>query len=424
MAISILFVVLTALSVSSALQGFVLLAFARRPVRGPQEGHRRRVSVIVPCFNEEKVLSKTIDSIFASRGVELDRVICVDDGSNDGTLKVMLEAQQCHGDVLLVLSQSNHGKAAALNHALTAVDTEFFVSVDADTQVLPDTLGRLLAHFTDPLVAAVSGQMIVGNRHPAQAFVYAAQVREYESANNIERRAFAHLQRITVIPGAIGAFRHSAVVEAGGYPEGTLAEDAHLTLALLLNGHRTTHEASATVLTEGPDTMAGLRRQRVRWATGKTQVLLRVAGPALRRGGLAATLWLYLLWNNSILPLVWLPSAVLLPLSAVTLVLRNPETVTWVATAYLFTLALNYGHFVLSRRFARSLDAASRAAAGLVEVHTGFRSTVAIPFVGSLATWVAWARILTGQHGGWDKLDRSGDVETQALSPNGVFDAD
>ncbi|MEU3982450.1 glycosyltransferase family 2 protein [Streptomyces sp. NPDC026672] len=424
MFVSVLFVVLTSLSISSSLQGFVLLAVARRPVRGPREEPRRRVSVIVPCFNEEKVLGKTLDTILASRGVELDRVICVDDGSTDGTLKVMDEAQRQHGDVLLVLNQLNSGKAAALNHALTAVGSEFFVSVDADTQVLPDTLARLLDHFADPRVAAVSGQMIVGNRRPAQDFVYAAQVREYESANNIERRAFAHLRRITVIPGAIGAFRRSAVVEAGGYPEGTLAEDAHLTLALLLNGHRTTHEASATVLTEAPDTMAGLRRQRVRWATGKTQVLLRVAGPSLRRGGLAATLWLYLLWNNSILPLVWLPSTVLLPLSAVALLARGPGTATWVVAASVLTLVVNYGHFVVARRFAHSLDAAGRAAAGLVEVRTGFRAAVVIPFVGSLATWVAWARLLTGRRGGWDKLDRSGDVHVQAAPAKGALDAD
>ncbi|MFF2964540.1 glycosyltransferase [Streptomyces sp. NPDC057963] len=424
MYVSILFVVLSALSVFSSVQGFVLLAVARKPVRGPREELRRRVSVLVPCFNEEKVLRETIDSILASRGVEFGRVICVDDGSIDGTLEVMHEAQRRHGEVLLVLRQRNRGKAAALNHALTAVGTEFFASVDADTQLLPDTLARLLEHFTDPRVAAVSGQMIVGNRHPAQDFVYAAQVREYESANNIERRAFAHGRRITVIPGAIGAFRRSAVAEAGGYPEGTLAEDAHLTLALLLNGHRTTHEASSTVLTEAPDTMAGLRRQRVRWATGKTQVLLRVANPALRRGGLAAALWLYLMWNNSILPLVWLPSAVLLPFSAVALLTRGPETVTWVAAVCVLTLAVNYGYFVASRRYARSIDAAGRAAAGLVEVRTGFRSTVVIPLVSSLATWVAWARILTGRPGGWDKLDRSGDVRVQAFSAKGALDAD
>ncbi|WP_432047157.1 glycosyltransferase family 2 protein [Streptomyces asiaticus] len=416
--------VLATLSVFSSLQGFVLLAVARKPVYGPREEPWRQVSVLVPCFNEEKVVSKTIDSILASRGVELDRVICVDDGSTDSTLEVLYEAQRRHGDVLLVLSQRNRGKAAALNHALTAVGTEFFVSVDADTQVLPGTLARLLDHFTDPRVAAVSGQMIVGNRRPAQDFVYAAQVREYESANNIERRAFARLRRITVIPGAIGAFRRSAVAEAGGYPEGTLAEDAHLTLALLLNGHLTTHEASATVLTEAPDTMAGLRRQRVRWATGKTQVLLRVAGPALRRGGLAAALWLYLLWNNSILPLVWLPSAVLLPLSTVALLVRGPETVTWVMAVCVLTLAVNWGYLVVSRRFARSLDAAGRAAAGLVEVRTGLRSTAVIPLVGSLATWVAWARILTGQRGGWDKLDRSGDVQVRSFPAEGALDAD
>jgi cellulose synthase/poly-beta-1,6-N-acetylglucosamine synthase-like glycosyltransferase len=422
--VDVVFVVLTVLSVFSSVQGFVLLAVARKPVPPPREGPRQRVSVLVPSFNEEKVLRKTIDSILASRDVDLDRVICVDDGSTDGTLAVMRAAARRYGDVILLLGQPNLGKAAALNHALTAVGTEFFVSVDADTQVLPDTLARLLDRFADPRVAAVSGQMIVGNRHPAQDFVYSAQVREYEFANNIERRAFSRMRRITVIPGAIGAFRRSAVTEAGGYPEGTLAEDAHLTLALLLNGHRTVHEASAAVLTEAPDTIAGLRRQRVRWATGKTQVLLRIAWPALRRGGIAAALWLYLLWNNSLLPLVSVPSTVLLPLSAVVLLLRGGANVTEVVVLSVLTITVNYGYLVVSRRFARSLDAAGRAAAGLVEVRTGFRSTVVIPLVSSLATWVVWSRILTGRRGAWDKLDRSGDVQVQAMAANGAPDGD
>ncbi|MFF4592575.1 glycosyltransferase family 2 protein [Amycolatopsis sp. CA-161197] len=417
---TVVFWVLTLLSVWSSGQGFVLLALARKPVPPPPSGPRRRVSVLVPCFNEAKVLRKTIDAILASRGVELDRVICVDDGSTDATRAVMREAVAHYGDVILVLGQRNLGKAAALNRGLTAVTTEFFVSVDADTQVLPDTLARLLGHFADPRVAAVSGQMIVGNRRPAQDFVYAAQVHEYETANNIERRAFSRMRRITVIPGAIGAFRRRAVAAVGGYPEGTLAEDAHLTLALLLAGHRTVHEASAAVLTEAPDTMASLRRQRVRWATGKTQVLLRIAWPALRRGGIAAMLWLYLLWNNSVLPLVSVPSAVLLPLSAVVLLLRGDDLPEVVAVAVL-TIVVNYGYFVVSRRFARSLDAAGRAAAGLVAARTSFRSTVVIPVVGSWATWIAWARIVTGRRGAWDKLDRSGDVQVQ---PVGVLDAD
>jgi cellulose synthase/poly-beta-1,6-N-acetylglucosamine synthase-like glycosyltransferase len=411
------FVVLALISMLSSIQGFVLLLVAgkrdRRPAARPA-GPRPRVSVLVPCYNEERVLRKTVDSIMESRGVDIDHIVCVDDGSTDGTFEVMVAAARRHGDTITLLSQENLGKAVALNHGLTAVDTEFFVSVDADTQVLPDTIARLLGRFDDPRVAAVSGQMIVGNRFPAQEFVYGAQVREYEFANNIERRAFSRMRRITVIPGAIGAFRRQAVAEAGGYPEGTLAEDAHLTLLLLMRGHRTVHESSAVVLTEAPDTVARLRRQRIRWATGKTQVILTITRPALKQRGMTALIWLYLAWNNSVLPLFSLPSAILLPLCAVAIILSGGAgAIGGVVAISLLTIAVNYTYFVVSRKFARSLDAAQRAAVGLAEAPTGLLSTVVIPVVGSLATWVAWYRIITGRPGAWDKLDRSGDVQVR-----------
>jgi hypothetical protein len=198
-------------------------------------------------------------------------------------------------------------------------------------------------------------------------------------------------------------------------------------LLLLMRGHRTVHEPSATVLTEAPDTVSGLRRQRIRWATGKTQVILRIARSALSKHGKMTLIWLYMAWNNSVLPLLSLPSAVLFPLSAGAIVLRGGPgllSAVGVVTISLLTIAMNYAHFAVSRRFARSIDAEGRAAAGLAEVSAGFRSTVVIPVVAALATWVAWLRILTGRSGAWDKLDRSGDVQALPgpLVTNGARD--
>jgi cellulose synthase/poly-beta-1,6-N-acetylglucosamine synthase-like glycosyltransferase len=416
--VGITFVVLALICTFTSIQGFVLMLVARNGDRVPPErlaGPRRRVSVLVPCFNEERVLRKTVDSIMESRGVDIDRIICIDDGSTDSTIEVMRDTARRYGDTITVLSQENRGKAAALNHGLTASDTEFFVCVDADTQVLPDTVARLLGRFDDPRVAAVSGQMIVGNGFPAQEFVCDAQVREYEFANNIERRAFSRMQRITVIPGPIGAFRRRAVAEAGGYPETTLVEDAHLTFLLLIGGHRTVHEPSAVALTEAPDTVAGLRRQRIRWATGKMQLNLRIARLALKQRGVTTLIWLYLSWNDSVLPLLAVPKAILFPLCAVAIILSGgTSAVTGVVVISLLTIAVNYAHFVVVRRFARVLDAEGRAAVGLAEAPTGLLSTVVISVVGSIAIWVALYRIVTGRRGVWDKLDRSGDVQVQA----------
>ena len=422
MSIDIAFWLLALITSYSSIQGFILLAMARKHNRVPVDraaGPRQRVSVLIPCFNERKVLRKTLDSILMSRRVSIAHVICIDDGSTDGTIEIMRDMQRLHGDIIVVLSQSNMGKAAALNHGLTAVDTDFFVSIDADTQVMPDTIADLLAGFDDDRVAAVSGHMLVGNRRPSSKVVYGAQVREYELANNIERRAFSKIRRITVVPGAVGAFRSKAVANVGGYPEGTLAEDAHLTMLLLMNDQRAVHQPSAIVLTEAPDTLSGLYRQRVRWATGKTQVILRTARSALKQRGTMFWIWSYMAWNHSVLPLFSMLGTIFLPASALAILTRSQQSSGPADTATVVVVAIsvvlvNGIYFWVSRRFAHSLDAEGRAAAGLMKTPTGLRSTLLIPAVSSVAAWVAWHTITTGKRSTWNKLDRSGDVRLPA----------
>jgi cellulose synthase/poly-beta-1,6-N-acetylglucosamine synthase-like glycosyltransferase len=405
------FVLLALITCCSTVQGFVLLLMATRPdpsaarqVTGPPV----RVSVLVPCFNESKVLSKTLESIITSRHVDIARIICVDDGSTDGTMEVMLDMHRRHGDAILVLSQENRGKATALNHGLTAVDTDFFVSIDADTQVLPDTIANLLAGFDTDRVAAVSGHMLVGNRFPTSNTVFDAQVREYEFANNVERRAFSLIRRITVVPGAVGAFRSKEVAAVGGYPEGTLAEDAHLTMLLLMNGREVVHRPSAVVLTEAPDTLGGLYKQRLRWAIGKIQMVLKTARPALRRHDSMTLMWCYMVWNHSVLPLFSLLGTIFLPVCAIVILIQ--EGLTGVLLVAVAVALVNYVYLRVSRRFAHSLDVDSRAAAGLPDTRIKFLSTMVVPTVSSVVTWVAWYAVITGRRSAWNKLDRSGDV--------------
>ena len=131
----------------AALQDVVLLAMARwgstasRPPTG--EEALPAVTVLVPCFDEERVLLDTLRSVLRSEGVTIDRVVCIDDGSDDATLDVMRAGQRLPGGVdVLVLHQENAGESAALNLGLQEVRTEFFVALDADTQVMPDTVAR------------------------------------------------------------------------------------------------------------------------------------------------------------------------------------------------------------------------------------------------------------------------------------------
>jgi cellulose synthase/poly-beta-1,6-N-acetylglucosamine synthase-like glycosyltransferase len=144
------------------------------------------------------------------------------------------------------------------------------VALDADTLFPPDTLPKLARWFADPRVGAVAGNALVGNR---RNLITRWQALEYVTAQNLERRALAALGAVTVVPGAVGAWRRSALEELGGYPADTLAEDQDLTLAAQRAGWRVEFDPDARAYTEAPETVAGLLKQRFRWSFGTLQCL-------------------------------------------------------------------------------------------------------------------------------------------------------
>ncbi|MCK9910032.1 glycosyltransferase family 2 protein, partial [Microbacteriaceae bacterium K1510] len=109
----------------------------------------------------------------------------------------------------------NGGKARAINAGLAVARGEVVVALDADTHFEPDTIARLARWFEDEKIGAVAGNAKVGNRIN---LITRWQALEYITAQNLERRALAALDCITVVPGAVGAWRRSALVELGGFP--------------------------------------------------------------------------------------------------------------------------------------------------------------------------------------------------------------
>ena len=164
----------------------------------------------------------------------------------------------------------NGGKASALNRALLVARGEIVVALDADTQFERETVSRLVRWFSDERIGAVAGNARVGNRIN---LVTRWQAIEYVTAQNVERRALDSLGAITVVPGAVGAWRLAALVEVGGYPEDTLAEDQDLTIAIQRKGWRVAYDVEAIALTEAPETLRALGKQRYRWSFGTLQCL-------------------------------------------------------------------------------------------------------------------------------------------------------
>jgi cellulose synthase/poly-beta-1,6-N-acetylglucosamine synthase-like glycosyltransferase len=257
------------------------------------------VSVLIPAYNEERVIERSVSQVLASENVRLE-VIVIDDGSKDGTSQVVEKAFAGDARVRL-LELENGGKARALNQGLAIANSDIVIALDADTQFEPGTIARLARWFADnEKLAAVAGNAKVGNRIN---IVTKWQALEYITAQNLERRALARLGAMTVVPGAVGAWRKQAILEVGGYPPETLAEDQDLTIAVQRAGWDVSYDQSAIAWTEAPQTIGQLARQRFRWAYGTIQCVWkhkRILGGGRPRGlaliGLPQTILFQLLF--------------------------------------------------------------------------------------------------------------------------------
>jgi cellulose synthase/poly-beta-1,6-N-acetylglucosamine synthase-like glycosyltransferase/peptidoglycan/xylan/chitin deacetylase (PgdA/CDA1 family) len=283
------------------------LALAKR-LRGKSEPEVRDdgppVTVLIPAFNEEKVIVTTVERILSSTYRNLE-VLVIDDGSKDHTAYIA-RSHFMHDRRVGVLSIPNGGKANALNVGLGHARGEVVVALDADTQFNPDTISRLVRWFADPKVAAVAGNAKVGNR---LNMITRWQALEYIVAQNLERRALSALDTLTVVPGAVGAWRRTALAKLGGFPLDTLAEDQDLTIAVQVAGHRVLFDSSAIAWTEAPATVRGLAKQRFRWAYGTLQCLWKYRritfNPKFPQLGMIALpqVWLFQILLTTLAPL-------------------------------------------------------------------------------------------------------------------------
>jgi cellulose synthase/poly-beta-1,6-N-acetylglucosamine synthase-like glycosyltransferase/peptidoglycan/xylan/chitin deacetylase (PgdA/CDA1 family)/spore germination protein YaaH len=226
------------------------------------------VSILVPAYNEELVIEKTIRSLLASDYSNYE-IIVIDDGSQDDTSKVVAEKFGNEERVRL-FTVANAGKASALNTGIREARGEIVIALDADTLFAPQTVGALAHRFYNKELGAIAGNAKVGNR---VNLVTRWQALEYITSQNMDRRAFASLNCITVVPGAVGAWRKDLLIEAGGFPVDTLAEDQDLTLRIRRLGYTIGYEETAIAWTEAPHNLRTLAKQRFRWAYGTLQCM-------------------------------------------------------------------------------------------------------------------------------------------------------
>lgn len=264
----------------------------RRP---PRRAPTARLTVLVPLFNEERVIQGTVESLLRTAGVrpplsphpssgfELE-ILLIDDGSTDASPQIIGELAKVHPQVRALILPQNRGKAEALNAGLEQVTSEYTACIDADTVIRPSTLPRLLGTLEEtPSMSAACANIRVGNeRHPFTAL----QSVEYITAQGLERRAQDALNCITTLPGACTVYRTAPLRDVGGWSPRTLTEDTDLSLAFLQSRLQTCFVDDALAFTEAPQSLSGLWRQRRRWLRGYHQNLRFHFFPSLRVGGI------------------------------------------------------------------------------------------------------------------------------------------
>lgn len=230
------------------------------------------VSIIVPVYNEEKVVAESVRSL-----LDLDypnyEIIIVNDGSTDDTKKVaetLVGYQKGRYNEIKVslIDKPNGGKSRALNAGIRYSKAEFVLCMDGDSQLNEDSLKLAVRHFTNPEIGAVAGNVKVMNRGK---FFTDLQALEYIEGLNMARSAQSFIKLVNIIPGPIGLFRKKAIEEAGFYSSDTFAEDADLTLKILANGWKIYYEPNSISYTEAPAKLQQLMKQRYRWTRGIIQ---------------------------------------------------------------------------------------------------------------------------------------------------------
>ena len=262
------------------------------------------VSIIVPVYNEGKIIKNSILSL-----LNLDyknyEIIIVNDGSSDDTKQIaesMIGYQQGKYSKIKIslINQPNLGKARALNAGIYYSKAEFVLCMDGDSQLSPESLRAGIRHFKNPRIGAVAGNVKVMNR---KRFFTDLQALEYIEGLNMARSAQSYIKLVNIIPGPIGIFRRKAIESAGYYSSDTYAEDADLTLKLLAKDWKIYYEPKAISYTEAPVNLHQLLKQRYRWTRGILQSIRKhkklLFNPTVNLGHT------FILWVMSYEALIW-----------------------------------------------------------------------------------------------------------------------
>ncbi len=230
------------------------------------------VSVLIPCHNEGRVVREVLEKM-ANLDYPDYEIIAIDDGSTDDTLSVLREAARAIPRLRVVALSKNQGKATALKYGLLASRSEFLVCTDADAFLAPDALRWILWHFVNfPRVGAVTGNPRIRNRTTLLGKI---QVGEYSTIIGMIKRTQRVLGKVFTVSGVTVAYRKRALLDVGLWSDDMATEDIDASWKLQTRFWDVRFEERALSWILTPETLAGLWKQRVRWAQGGAEVMLK-----------------------------------------------------------------------------------------------------------------------------------------------------
>lgn len=237
------------------------------------KNYRPLVSIIIPAWNEEVGIAKTIRSVMRNsyKNVEL---IIIDDGSDDETKKQVLCVKNRYyknGHKIRLISQQNTGKAGALNTGINLAIGEIVITLDGDSYLTNQSVRELVMAMSDPSYSVAMGEIVVGNTK-----TLIGKVQHYEYLIGFHFKRSQHIfNSAYIFPGALTAFRLSVLKQIGKFESYSSTEDLDISMRIKAEGYKIAYVDSATCITEGATTFRGLLNQRTRWRHGFIDCIIR-----------------------------------------------------------------------------------------------------------------------------------------------------
>jgi cellulose synthase/poly-beta-1,6-N-acetylglucosamine synthase-like glycosyltransferase len=250
-------------------------------------GDNLSVTAIIPAFNEEKNIERTINSVL-SQTKKLIKIIIIDDNSTDNTLKVLNKFHSA----TIVTNNKRIGKAASINRVLSLIETDLTVIVDADTELETTFIEKACREFSEKDIVATCG-FVIPSESSSNTLIKNARLVEYLYSQTTLKKGQNMINGLFVLSGCCSVFQTS-ILQQLGIPEDTVTEDLDLTWLLELNGYRTSI-IDAYASTVEPKGLKAYISQIRRWYMGFFQCLSKHHTALFRKNPLTFTVGLMLL---------------------------------------------------------------------------------------------------------------------------------